>query len=376
MNKRFHYAGLSIGVSCDDASHLAWLEEFLSPPFRVTSSGLVHCEVRLRFSEVDFAEYRGHDRIGDRIACYALDTRIIRHPLLASPSDRLVLDEEFDLLYCVSRGCREIEIIAPSNGRLMRIPLMRVVREIAMNHARDRGGLLLHAASCAIGGVGIIIGGSKEAGKTSLLIHLLQSTPARFLSNDRTWISYHSAAPMHTGVPTIITLREATFEFFPDLLGQVQKKRYQFLFRLEEAEKGLAPEPRPAADGRYGLSPIQFCRLVGCEPEARTPAGIAIFPRITDRRGPIRLVPLSVRESADRLEQILFGTSHGSGQSKLFRLSPEPQLHPQDAQKNPCHALAGLISCYECEIGPHSYASRGSTAERIQKVLERTHARP
>ena len=146
MRSQFRFKDLSIGVSSDDGSHLEWLEEFLSPQFRAASEGTADCEVTLRFDEESYRGLLENEPAGGVIDCFALDTRMTRFPLLHSTSGRLVLDEEYGVLYRVSQGAREVEIIAPANRHLMRLPLMRVVREFAMNHIQRNGkSFLLHA---------------------------------------------------------------------------------------------------------------------------------------------------------------------------------------------------------------------------------------
>lgn len=62
----------------------------------------------------------------------------------------------------------------------------RVVRQLIMRGGEARGGRCVHAGVLDIDGEGVLIGGHRGAGKTSVLTHLIECHDARPIANDRT----------------------------------------------------------------------------------------------------------------------------------------------------------------------------------------------
>ena len=91
----------------------------------------------------------------------------------------------------VSADRRQVHLLAaePSRGR---IQLMRVLREYAMNHYMQQGGVYFHASAVVFGDKGLLIVGTKNAGKTSLMTHFLRHAGAAYVANDRVLVEPES----------------------------------------------------------------------------------------------------------------------------------------------------------------------------------------
>jgi hypothetical protein len=132
----FGYGPTTVRVTSSEAGALAWLEEFLCPPFERRRAS--PDDERVRF-DVDDARYaalaREHAQGAVRaLPCFALDTRVVHHPGRVEPDRVTAFDAQFGCFYAVSADGVEIVAAARSEGR--RSGLMRVLREIATQRFR------------------------------------------------------------------------------------------------------------------------------------------------------------------------------------------------------------------------------------------------
>ena len=186
-DRDFSYNGLTVRVSSDDASHLRWLEEFLYPQFEINQGVSPDCTVVLIADTQQYEDMlkKGAQSDGKQIDCFALESGVVRLPLWASESDGpIIFDERLGAFYEVNQGIAEIRILTANSDNRARTSLMRVVRELAMNHSHRTGSLIIHGSAFLVGGRGVIIAGPKRAGKTTLLIHALRQGMADYASNE------------------------------------------------------------------------------------------------------------------------------------------------------------------------------------------------
>jgi hypothetical protein len=361
----FRYEDLSIGVHSYEDSHLDWLEEFLSPQFGVENGTAADWELTLA---LDGDRYDEIIRLGpkqDEMLCFALDTRDIRLPRWNSSSSADVLfDERFDTFYLVEARARRITLLSRVDGGDARLALMRVVRELAMNHTQRNGGVIVHAAAFTVGSRGVIVAGPKGAGKTTLLMYALQSTPSEYVSNDRLLLSLDDRGPRIRGIPTIVTIRQSTLRFFPTVLERLQERGYTVRLTRREARKRRPSDRAVGHDGPRSLSPGQLCALLEAPSTAGAPVTAVAFPQLSDRAGPLRLTRIPKKRAAKRLFDSLFGVRKLRTTSPLFSDAPDQPPFDRDRLEGACAALTSTVPCYECELGPDAY-----TDPRSPKVL-------
>jgi hypothetical protein len=153
---------------------------------------------------------------------------------------------------------------------------MRAVRELFMNHSLRAGRLVLHSASLSVSERVVLIAGTKAAGKTSLLTHLLRSPSARYVGNDRALVTIDDS-PTALGMPSVVSVREPMLDLFPELRERFLAARAAVsvaLFGVREwrkrSELFLVPNepPAPAEEKIFTLShrwvervPSFECRL-------------------------------------------------------------------------------------------------------------------
>ena len=367
-----HYDGLRITVHSSPASHLHWLEEFLTPAFErgpcpVGDWRVVVTEDATRYAAI----VRQGPCLGAApVACFALDHDFVRLPLWnGSNGMRTVVDEPSRVAYEVDPCGRRVSLITPPENLAVRTALMRVVRELAMRHAQHKGGLLLHAAALAVGDRGLILAGAKDAGKTTLLINLLRHGTTRYVSNDRVLVSQAlSPARLH-GMPTIISIRPGTLELFPRLRQQLLASTFHYRLSMEETVRAARRPARPWSDGRFGVSPAQFCALLGVEPSASCQLSALVFPQIAgDERG-ICLREISVTEASDRLTRALFGSAALSCDEPLLAAADETWVSDTTALAARMEQLAAAVPRFECRLGRRAYESAHDATEIASRLV-------
>ncbi len=363
----YAWPSLGIRVETGEPAHLDWLDEFLQPSFRASPSGSADFSVRLVRDAARYREALSAGKTGEDLAAFVLDSRILRLPGWTAKQGRRALDEKYSVLYSVDATGSRVEILQPASDRTVRNPLMRVVRELAMSRARKAGTFFLHAACVSLGGKGVIIAGPKRGGKSTLLIHAMRAESARYVGNDRVGVSWADGTAKLQGVPVIVCLREAALEFMPGLRASLVDNWYRWELTLDECRGRPGPPPQPWLDGRYGITPAQFCALFGRPRVNSVEPHAAVFPEIAGRPGSIRLVRLSEEETADRLRRSVFGAGHAGARSDLFDPAVRPLQGGNEVAKE-CTKLARRMKGYRCELGTNVRYSE-STGQELEDLL-------
>jgi hypothetical protein len=362
----FSFGGLGILVESVERSHLVWLEEFLTPHFEVRADAPHACRVRL------VEDRRRYDAAlaagpGDgALDAFALDGSVVRLPRWRGAKTRL-FDAEREAFYELAGPPLAVTILSAPGNWKGRTALMRVVRELATNHAQRAGGLLLHACAFAAGGRGVVVTGAKEAGKTTLLVHALHAPAVEYVSNDRLLIP-PGTPPRGRGVPTIVALRPEMLGLFPGLAERLAGTGYYQRLTLEEA----AGRPTPAAGQRSDrprLSPAQLCTLLGVRARAEVEIAVLVFPTIAGEPGAFSLRRLSPAEVEAHLEGALFGIRPGRWSSDVFTLAGDGPAPDRAALAERCRALAARVAGVECRLGLNAYASASAADDLVAALL-------
>lgn len=363
----FAFGDLRILVESAERSHLAWLEEFLTPQFDLSAHPAHDCRVTV---------VEDGDRHGATLAlgpangtldAFTHDTRVVTLPRWQGAETRL-FDAKPGVFYEVTGHPYAATILTtPGNGR-GRTALMRVVRELATNRAQRAGGVLLHASAFAVGGKGIIVAGPKRAGKTTLLIHALRAASARYVSNDRVVVQPDAVPVLARGVPTIIPLRRGTLDMFPAVAARVAAASYHHRLTIHEAATlgRRAAAPRSDADR---LSPAQLCRVLDASPLGQCEVSALLLPRITNESGAFSTRRLPEGEAAAQLAGGLFGVTVGRWTSEVFSVAGDAAPPDLAALRDRCQRLTDRIPCFECRVGLDAFASASSADDLIASLL-------
>jgi hypothetical protein len=368
-SRHFHYGGLTLRVESADPAPLAWLTEFLTPAFDVLPGALPDGTVTLSENTNEYLDLhrRGPDVTRAEIDGFLLDGSTVRLALWASSEDaRIVHDPTFDAFYVVSRRGPRIRVVTPIASLSARNALMRVVRELALNHVRRGAALIVHASALVVGTRAALVIGPKGAGKTTLLTHLLRHGSARFLTNDRAVVSPNLAAPIVRGMPTIVKVLRQTMTWFPDLERHFLDSPYHHRSTLAEAIQRGRPGSSVSRHGYWSLSPAQFCDLLGVGAASHADLAALVFPRISSNPGRVTVDRLAATQAAADLQAGLF--VRGSSPATLDFTTAEVEAADRPDLDGLCRRLAARIPSFACELGSAAYRD-GTAGELLARIL-------
>ena len=360
------YDNLIIDVDSDDAEDLEWLAEFLCPSFSrldIATSRAADCRIRLVRDPASFE--RWHERLHSadplRTRAFLLDTGPVELATFSEDDAFIAHDDFFHVFFRWSpaMGQCNVEIVdrhpehsaEATRPRRARVPLMRAVREWAMHHSLRRGRIFLHAAAIVRNGNAVLLAGPKRSGKTSLLTASLRDrADIAYLANDRVMVSRLDRGWRCRGVPSIVSVRPGSMEFLPGIEGRLRTVASGHTSRSTATKAPVA-----FADGRIGLSPPQFCRLVGAQPVAEAGLTAIVFPRISTTAASVDIRALSGPEAVERLTEAVFGRTGVGGPSALFDVV-DSGVYPDPAARTAAAArLANDVLCLDVGLGPDAY---------------------
>ncbi len=367
------YEGITVRARLERAADAQWLEEFLLPWFDL-SDDIPDVAVLVSRDPVYYAQLLACGPAGSRVDAFMMDTRVIDLPVWNVPASMALYDKKHGIFYLLRDGC--IKLVCNDSGNTMRMSLMRVLRELAMGAAQLRGGRFLHASGFVADGRAAIISGPRKAGKTSLLSYMLSHSDAAFLCNDRLLLTVQDQAVRLRGMPTIVSIREGTLELFPGMRDSIERNRFTTRSTMAETRQPDAPPCGPPKEGRFGLSPRQYCALTGSEPAQSANAALLLLPRQTGRPGGLELRLLDPAETRRRLAHCLFEHIGPDRLSAAFTHTlngaQAVQVRDDDAL---CAALAARLRCYECVLGTDTYRC-DTGARRVLQLLKGESALP
>lgn len=347
-------AGLTIRVETADRADREWLEENLTPSFRVGCSGPA---ARVVSKTVDPGMHRALLEAGPvspaaRVGCFGFDghggtcTRW-------SAAPTTLYDDELDVFYRLGGEGTRVEVVAPSARPSTRIALLRLVREFASDRIASEGMLLLHAAAMEHDGRGLLIVGPKRAGKTSLLIHCLHDPGSRFIANDRAVVSGDGLRQWRLGgMPTVVSIRPGTVEL---LQRPAFSAACRWSARMTLGEALVPAGGAPPTPGQpLSISPRQLCHLVEVGCVESSPLRAIVFPRIDTGREGVRIARLSADGARGRLRPHLLrpaGTVFRAASGVTDAATPSEDV---------LAALEASIPAFECLLGREAFSSRSA----------------
>lgn len=353
----FTYHGVGVRVSTNQPASLEWLCEFFGPHAAIETDGPARYEVNLIADTGRFKQWAGCGPTGAMADVFVLDSRVVRLPEWRSADGAVAYyDRPYDIFYVVHKpGARYTLIAHESSLTFARTPLMRTVRELITSHMRRDGHLFLHSACAVFGGDGVVIAGTKKAGKTTLLMYLLTRGGGALLSNDRLLIKATGDGLAVHAMPTITSVRAGSFELLEDLRGRAYETAFHFRRTLRENEASPCENYRDIVGDHYTYSPAQFARVLQADVVTRATPRAIVFPEITGQPGTMSLEPIPERELRDVLLDVRFGRRDWHGFSEVFvdgAVPPAPDDEQADAL---CNRLAAEVPAYRCRVGLDIY---------------------
>jgi len=363
------FEGVAVEVAAGEAATANWLDEALAPwPAAAAAAGyrieLVRAQEPLRFLGLE----PGRPAEAAR-PCFALDTRVLAYPAWQRSADVVLEDSNYASYLEVGRTRTRVvgrpEAVAP------RIPLMRAVREVATAAQRcapDR--LALHAAAFAIGDRTVLVAGPKEAGKTTLLLHVLATGEAGMVSNDRAFVRCDpSGSPAYAiGVPTFVRIRPSTLGMFPGLARGLPPRVRPLYYSLRElGEPAHVMQAKPGND-HLVLTTAQLCRQMGVTACRGGPLAAVLLPELSSGAGDWGLEPLDDAAASRALLAHRYGANPRVRPRTVFEELGAGEARSEAQERELAARIAAQVPVYRCRVG-HTAAPDPANAARLLRAL-------
>lgn len=105
-----------------------------------------------------------------------------------------------------------------------------------MNWLQNRGWLICHAAGLVYRGKGLAIAGFPGAGKSTLMLHLMEDDDVSFLTNDRLFIHAGSGPVLARGIPKLPRINPGTIVHNARLHSLIPAPQRKALLRMPAGE--------------------------------------------------------------------------------------------------------------------------------------------
>jgi HprK-related kinase B len=141
---------------------------------------------------------------------------------------RLVLKVRTGMLFLQSRSRR----IAAGPCLEHDNQLINFINSQLMNRLQQRGWLICHAAALGHDGSALALAGFSGNGKSTLMLHLLESPGYHYLTNDRLFLQAGKSGVMAVGIPKLPRINPGTLVNNPRLAPMLSAQRQQALRQL------------------------------------------------------------------------------------------------------------------------------------------------
>ena len=328
--------GTPITIRSELPGLLAWLEEMLAPGFSLRIPDDLGLHVTIGAESVRDSAWAPEGSL----ACFALDTAVLRLPGRAVGSSFVLEDEHWGTRYQVGPG--SVRITPSRRHARVRLSALRVVREMATVGALAVGGRIqLHASCLAWEGRCLVLAGPKRAGKTTLLARLAASTGAEIVANDRLMLRDTAHGWQVTGVPTIVSVRPGTMRRVPDLFRTVPAVARPVDLTLAEATSAAARFGVVTEPSQLSLSPAQLAQEVGTRLSPGGALACLAVIAVEAGAGDFHVRRLSREEAVEAIEGVRYGARAPGEEPTVFeRTFSGGDAEPPEAPLE--HDLAAL----------------------------------
>jgi hypothetical protein len=259
-----------------------------------------------------------------------------------------------------------VEILAP-DSRCPRTALMRVVRELVMGWVWRAGGLLLHAAAVALDDRVVVLAGPKRAGKTTLLLHLLQHGGAAFVANDRVVATERRSTVRVHGLPTIVKVWCDTLEWFPAVRERLLVSAYHHRRTLEEAAR-RSPPAVATPDGYWSLSPAQLAVLVGARPAPGGRLVAIVFPRVAPGQSRFAVRALAPEAASAALTAAEFGSRRDADVDDPWTGAEGVPSAARVHVARRCREVLARVPAFACDLAAEAYGDPATARGLLERV--------
>jgi hypothetical protein len=243
--------------------------------------------------------------------------------------------------YAVAAHGRHIELFTHSGTMCPHRYPIRLVREAMLRTYEDAGGVIFHAAGVDVEGAGVMVCGSRGAGKTTVTAALLRATGADLLSNDR--LITHQGDHV-VAVPLPVPTARGTIEAFPEL-EQAARRAI-----ADAAELGRMPADF-GSTVKHAFTAREFAQAFQADLVPASVVRLILVPHLTDTREPARLRYLS----GDEARQVIGANCFTPRDEFWVRPWLIPRQRDHDQLQRQANAAIGdvtaAVGCVEVSFG-------------------------
>jgi len=210
--RRFGFDGTVIILRCEDKDILRFADSYLGPFFPTGHANFATWSVEISAEESSWVAARDahrdacqHRPITMRTTPYTCWCESKEGIWSVSQSDPDTNGPTF--YWTIDMARRESTLSVLPKHVESRYMVARLVRSILMFEALGRGWIQLHASCFAVDDTGVLILGSKRAGKTTFLLEAIRGLGADYISNDRTLVYFQNARSRVCGLPHSVAVR-------------------------------------------------------------------------------------------------------------------------------------------------------------------------
>lgn len=344
-----------VRATSSEPQDLAWLAAMLECGFEPADGAAPHAEVTLTIDAAahDALLEGGRTETGPPVEAFAQDAdRYVCEPWRADGGESVLRDPRLRGFYRLTDGGRAVEILVRAHTGACRHALMRVVRELTMDHVVATGAVLVHGAAVATERGAIVISGPKRHGKTTLLMSLLEHSGVAYMSNDRCVLRAGDAAATVRGLPTFISITRRGLDACPDVRAR--------LFALR-------PDLAKADAASVGFTPDLFVELFSVPRTASASLAAFLFPRVTANAERLVLHRLSPADALAQFRAGLFRAVQPTVLGDVFASASTRGRTPWETAETAGRWVSAHLPCFAVELG----GDRPPTAEDCAALLDR-----
>jgi len=199
----------------------------------------------------------------------------------------------------------QVLLEAAEETEALLLTAVRVTRDILAKLAEDRGAVVLHGGATLAGGRGVVACGPKMAGKTTLLLSLVEWLGGSYVANDKLFVRPARRGFEAVGWPTTCSVAVGTLSALPSLApileGRADLGYPQAPLSLGDV-KGYSIDRLWRLDEKAELLPSEVARFMGCRVTPAITVDAVLMPELEPVRRAARILPLDAAEARRRLE--------------------------------------------------------------------------
>ena len=363
----FRCENVLVSFLTNSSMQYEWLKYYLEPYYKIDDSINSNCRVysvesSKLFNQV-LTQLESHKHIHTKMY---LNRNCKKYTIQRTT---VVVEEDCRTISISSRLSNHIVLLINPSNKAGCLDAVRVVREVINKSLESYGFYLFHFGCIAYNNKGVLFGGDKGAGKTTMILGALSlmKNKVSFVSNDRVYLTSSNGKHRAYGFPTTTTIGAGTLKHCkplhqfvrnPDLLRYPKKALELSRDELEKPDSDLSK-----IKSKLSVTQSELKHIFGCDLLSDTQVHVLVFPQI-ERNRDVKLELMSRKDLEKALQKQCF-TPHDLNWPDWLSWRRESNYQLATSSKQLCERIAADFLGYRLEF------SNGRIAfENIVELLE------